>query len=301
MAMSGTVAATMLAACLGQTPHDDTGAQAPALEPPSGPFFYQDVAWSPDGRRIAFSEYAAGEEYDPADWGIHVIDVESGERRRLIDNAIWVSWAPGGDRLVIASSRDGDWEIYTTSAAGSDVTRLTHDAARDSHPAWSPRGDLIAFSSDRDGDDAIYVMTPDGSQARRLTRGPGHDYNPFWSPDGTHVVFFREKGDGKDQVHVVAADGSGERRVTNGSGHNTFPAFLPDGRIAFASTAPDGGEWIFTVAADGSKRARVGELRTFFARWSPDGLTIAFIAGGWPRSAIYLADEGGTNVRKLVN
>lgn len=71
--------------------------------------------------------------------------------------------------IVFHSNRDGDGEIYTMNADGSEVTQLTFNAAPDLVAYWSPNGKQISFSSDRDGNREIYVIDADGSNPVNLT------------------------------------------------------------------------------------------------------------------------------------
>ena len=89
---------------------------------------------------------------------------------------------PASGRIVFASDRDGDYDLYVMDADGGNVQPLTDDAGWDSDPAWSPDGNRIAFKSDRDGDSDIYVMDADGGNVRQLTDDPGWDEYPAWSP-----------------------------------------------------------------------------------------------------------------------
>lgn len=272
-----------------------------ALPPPESEAFQPDLAWSPDGRWIAFSEHTSEGESRSDRWAIHIIGADGAGRRLLMDNAQFVSWSPDGKKLAFGALRDGDWNIYTANTDGTGLTRLTDSKGKNQHPAWSPKGDRIAFSSDRDGSRAIYVMAPDGSQMVRLTNTPAKDYNPSWSPDGSRLVFFREKGDHKDQIYVLTADGAKESPVTQDDANHIFPSFLPDGRIAFTSHKEGAPKSLVCVAPDGSSPQTISGVTGFFARWSPDGRRIAFVSGAWPRTAIYLTNADGTNVRKLVN
>ncbi len=277
-------------------------AEAPVLPEPDREVFQQDVAWSPDGAWLAFSELdLSSGEYDPANWSVWVAKADGSERAQVKRGAVWVSWAPDGERLVFGSSGKENRDLHIARRDGGALTRLTSEEGKDVTPAWSPQGDRIAFSSDRAGSLDLWVVAPDGTGAMRLTSDPASDYNPAWSPDGAQIVFYREKGDGMDQIWTVAADGSAERQITDDDANNVFPTFRPDGRIVFASMRKDAPEELVTVAADGSGRARVEIPETGFARWSPDGKTIAFVAGRWPKSAIYVMDAGGGAVRKIVN
>src|SRR5689334_24769738 len=77
--------------------------------------------------------------------------------------------SPDGTRIVFTSLRDGNFEIYTMSTDGSNVTRLTSTTAVDIGPAWSPDGSRIAFSTNRDG----------GSEERRV----GKECRYGWAPE----------------------------------------------------------------------------------------------------------------------
>ena len=54
-------------------------------------------------------------------------------------------------RIVFASNRDGDWDIYSMDANGDNLLQLTDHPASDEDPACSPDGRRIAFRSERDG------------------------------------------------------------------------------------------------------------------------------------------------------
>src|SRR5437588_10018731 len=77
---------------------------------------------------------------------------------------------PGANgRIVFASYRDSDYEIYSIAPDGTGETRLTNSAGLDGYPVWSPDGQKIVFVSGRDGNDEIYLMNADGSGQTRLT------------------------------------------------------------------------------------------------------------------------------------
>lgn len=273
------------------------------LEPPRELLFFQDVAWAPDGSRIAFSRYTGGEEYDPTRWAVVVARPDGGEPRVLAQNAMWVSWSPDGQRLAFSSAREGSWDLFTVRPDGAGLARLTAHQAAERAPAFSPGGGEIAFTSDRDGNSEIYVLSLEDHRVRRLTRDPAPDHNPAWSPDGRELVFYRSfEGGGRDQLFRISADGSGERRLTHDGDLNIFPAFLPDGRVGFSKKLQASGEQRLAILDRKSSGERlVGPQGAFYGRWSPDGTRLLFIAGSWPRAAIYLAGPDGGGARKIVN
>ena len=98
-------------------------------------------------------------------------------------------------KIVFASYRDGNHEIYVMNADGSNQTRLTNDPSFDMAPSWSPDGKKIAFYSLRNDvppekderwwyemNAEIYVMNADGSEQKNITNNPAYDGYPFWSP-----------------------------------------------------------------------------------------------------------------------
>jgi Tol biopolymer transport system component len=98
-------------------------------------------AWSPDGRRIAFTR----------DNDIYVMNADgSGESNLTNDPAFdrFPAWSPDGTKIAFESQRSGDVDanIYTMNADGSNQVRLMNNTgALDSDPAWSPDGTKIAF------------------------------------------------------------------------------------------------------------------------------------------------------------
>ena len=76
--------------------------------------------------------------------------------------------APKDPQFVLSSPRDGDEELYLSTAAGGRVP-LTANGAGDYGAVWSPDGSRLAFVSDRDGDEEVWVVDADGTDARQLT------------------------------------------------------------------------------------------------------------------------------------
>jgi hypothetical protein len=63
--------------------------------------------------------------------------------------------SPDTTKVVFASNRDGNMEIYRVNSDGTGLTRLTNDPAADGEPAWSSDGQKIIFVSERNGKPAL--------------------------------------------------------------------------------------------------------------------------------------------------
>src|SRR5688500_18620798 len=93
-------------------------------------------------------------------------------------------------RIAFASSRDGNWEIYSTEIDGRVQTRLIRREAQDRFPMWSHDRTLIAFGWQVGGDLwDIRVMNEDGSAPRSLATQIVAKGSRQWSHDCTRIVF----------------------------------------------------------------------------------------------------------------
>jgi TolB protein len=198
-------------------------------------------SWSPDGKRIAFSQgmyFRAGPHpsgqvtlINADGAGLQSISVEG-------TNSGFPSWSPDGQQLVY--EQDGHLVVFTT--ATNHRTNLTSPGAqRDNFPKWSPQGDWIIFTSDRDGDEQfrIYLIRPDGTDLHKLTDSPG-DAHCTWSPDGKSLVFTSASMGFKDEralsndaqpygeIFVIQVDGTGLRQLTDNQWEDGTPIWFAE-------------------------------------------------------------------------
>ena len=129
------------------------------------------AAWSPDGKRLAFTIRIPGVLND-----IYVIDITGDNFRRLTDHPwqdLYPAWSPDGRWIAFWSNRDGGNAVYLMEADGANPKRLANGRS----PEWSPDGQQIAFVSHQKGIDSIFVMDRDGGNIRLLIEGGD---NPAW-------------------------------------------------------------------------------------------------------------------------
>ncbi len=108
--------------------------------------------------------------------------------------------------IVFVSLRDGNPEIYTMNADGSNQKRLTNNLATDFLPGWSPDDTQIVFNSNRDNNWEIYKINFDGSNQTNLTNHFAKDINPRWLSDGR--IVFRTNREGYYEQYIMNSDGS---------------------------------------------------------------------------------------------
>jgi Tol biopolymer transport system component len=190
------------------------------------------------------------------------------------------AWWPFTDRLVFAREEYGRSIVYSATAYGQDLIRLTDASAAGEQPTYTPDGQYILYISSQSGARQVWAMAADGSGPRQLTAAPGLVERFSLSADGSRLVFDVQEPDGTNAIWTAGADGQIARRITQPGRNAGHGAISPNGtRIAFVA-GPEGAQGIFVVDPLGGAERQIGSP-TYQARnpaWSPGGQRIAWIA-----------------------
>jgi Tol biopolymer transport system component len=236
--------------------------------------FGASVAWSSDGRLIAFGGFGEGEsERSP----IYVVGADGRGSRPLPGTRGGTDpvFSPDGRTLAFARSRfhisrnflkdpDADLRLYSSTTAwvvdlaGGKPRRLTRwrnglDNTPGSFTA-DGSGLLVTEEDERRSGERIVQLELAGGQPREVLREAS---NPSLSPDGTRLAFISNvdrdsvDGDGSrergpSEIYVASADGSGATRITyTDDAAESSPSWDPSGqRLAYVRTSLGS---IFTV------------------------------------------------------
>ncbi len=215
-------------------------------------------------------------------------------------------------RIVFASNRDGDWDIYSMNVNGDKLAQLTNHPASDEYPACSPNGRRIVFASERGVTRDLYVMDSDGNNVLRLTQDNFFAARVSWSPDGTKIAFSSFCKFNCD-IFTMDADGNNRTILAKHDWQDVRPSWSLDGsKIAFVSFR-DGGLndplHIFVMNADGTGRRNLtGDTHLTtnkFPTCSPDGRKIAFqsqrLFRDGTRTDIYVITADGKELEQLTD
>ena len=137
------------------------------------------AVWSPDGTKIAWNASRGGAQLE-----IHTMNVNGTSQTNITNNAArdeYPDWSPDGGKIIFDTDRDGNFEVYEMSSAGSGQTRLTTlSGSNDVAPVFEPKHrvlqarDRFAWSGDTNGNYEI--------QPGNVTNNAASDQFPDWQP-----------------------------------------------------------------------------------------------------------------------
>lgn len=241
---------------------------------------------------------------------VSVIDLRTGKRTTLAEDAAFARYSPTGH---VVFERHGRLEAarfsLSTLATIGDPTPLVSGVSVPSAALANsaPSGPRFAFSqsgalvyvpaSGEEHDDALQWINPQFI-------GGGESISPTWRPDGLEIAFAFSKA-GPFNLFVKGVDSNAGAAPLFASQWNQFPtSWMPDASaLAFTEFQPLTGADIWVV--DVRTRERRPLVRTLFdetwARFSPDGRSVAYMSNETGRWEIYVRASSGAGARVRVS
>ena len=222
-------------------------------------------AFSPDGRRLAFSRSS---DLYPLDLSVDLNPVAEPKRVTFGNwSAASPAWTADGNSLIFSGFGLEGSSLWRVDASGSSKPhRLATLGDNAAYPAVSPRGNRLAYAQ-------LTVSLP-SNVCRIEIPTPGAKAKP-------------------PQKSIASTIGEAP------------PEFSPDGRkVAFVSSRSGSSE-IWTCDADGSKLVQLTSLGspTFVngAHWSPDSPRLTFGAETEGLEEVYVTNASGGSPRCLTS
>ena len=217
-----------------------------------------DIAWSPDGKLIAFVSATPGPETAEASGDPVVI-------RRYV-------YKPD---LLEGNTRFNDnkrLHIFVCTVATGAVKQLTDGDHSEHSIDWSPDGREILFVSNRESNEDqffnfdVFALRVDDESIRRVTATENAEYQPRWSPDGKSIVMLATKRGLTDlettmedtHVWVMNADGSERRELGNAIDQRQLNAqWSPDGKFVYFAMLDQGNVRLMRIPSNGGFADRI--------------------------------------------
>ncbi len=276
------------------------------------------LAWSPDGKFIAFTCKAPKEK--PAK--IFLVSPDTHAVRTLTSPPAHQvgdfnpAFSPNGQSVAFvreASVESAD--IYTVPIAGGEPRRLTFDNTQLAGLTWSANGSEIIFSSGRagggrgftmEGSPSLWRISASGGAAARVAVDGLNFFFPNISRHGNRLTYVQLPPEDANIYRIEVSDTTASKnpptKLIASTRHDGGPQFSPDGRrIAFHSDR-SGQLEIWICDSDGTNLVQVTSLkkRSGSPRWSPDGQQIAFDLYEEGKGDVYAISLDGGLPRPIV-
>jgi dipeptidyl aminopeptidase/acylaminoacyl peptidase len=261
-------------------------------------FLLKDVAdprMSPDGAWVAYTVKSMDPKTDESDIDVYMAPAAGGDALRVTTSKKPESsprFSPDGRYLAFLSGRHGKkGQVWLLERRGGEAVKLTDYKGGVSSFEWSPDSTRLA----------VVASDPDPDAPEEADDDKPADDKKTPPPIVVRRLQFKRDGEGylrdlRSHIHVFDVKGKTSTQVTRGSFDDDEPAWSPDGQwIAFSSNRTAEADAnrntdIFVVAPRGGQtpKAVASDPRSSSSpAFSPDGRTIAFVAGGNPTDMWY--------------
>jgi eukaryotic-like serine/threonine-protein kinase len=193
------------------------------------PDVYQNIFIAPNGASVAVDKTDMASQNQNSDVWTYELHRESAKRLTFdpSNHAVPV-WSPDAARLVFASNRLLNFDLYVKNSDGTQEEKGLVQEEVDKWPNdWSRDGKYIVYTRGTD----LWFLTFPELKSRLFLKAPSVFRNGQFSPDGKWVAYASNET-GKWQIYVTSfPDARGKWQVSTGGGEQ--PRWRGDGKELF--------------------------------------------------------------------
>lgn len=265
------------------------------------------LAWSPDGKWLAWPDRAQAEE----PFRIVLFALESSQKRVLTAppagslGDLDLAFAPDSQSLAfLRSPVPGVEDAWIVQLSGGEPRRVTSDNVKVHGVDWTPDGKHLVYASNRGGLFSLWRSALGGGEPQALSAGGGNADAPTVAPDGRRIAY--ELWQDEANIYRLDLKQPSDAQATKllfSTRWDWNPAYSPDGaRIAFVSDRLGSAE-IWTADKDGgnlAQRTSFGGPLVTGPQWSPDARRIVFDARVDGNADLWLIEQDNAAPRRLT-
>ena len=238
------------------------------------------LAWSPDGKTVAFTTSEATKKLRSSLWAISVADGSVREIYSTPDTIGRPRWVPDGSGLLAPIGNAGQafrGQLWFISYPKGEARRLTNDLMDYQLCCLdlTPDGKTLVDTELSTVSDLWLAPGGNTARAKQITTKEFAVGGFSWMPDG-RIIFASQDGN----LYAVNQDGSGRTRLTPDDSSNWDPSVCGDGRYIVYAAYREQKRGIWRMSADGSNPIRIAdETFAIGPQCSPDGKWVVYVRG----------------------
>ena len=241
-------------------------------------------AVSPDGKRIAFDGWQAGQSSNASHIFLMNLD---GSGIQDLGDGLMPNWSPDGKRLAI--SRSAEYGVWLVDVASGELTSIEKGGWG---IQWSPDGKSVSFTKGSE----FYVQDLATGTRRELLGDASAiishvSWNSCWSPDSQRIICMATLKNGQQSIVMIQVAGaqSGQRPMghvrflATGATFTDFAWHPTQPRVLVGIQRPKTQQFTlyeFHPEIDGPPELFVGpdlNKRNASGSWTPDGKQLVYV------------------------